>query len=88
MTSETRKASNRRAVALGFDGVNAPTVSAKGLHLAADEIVKIARRHGVPVIEKADLARVLDEVNIDEEIPADLYEAVATIINELDSKKP
>ena len=82
-----KKAIHRRAIGLAYEGSNAPTVAARGMHLNADEIVKIAKRHGVPVVERADLTRVLDQVEVDEEIPADLYEAVATILHQIDSKE-
>lgn len=65
-----------------FDSV--PTISVRGNALNADEIVKVAKRFGVPIVENAELARALDEIEIEEEIPAELYEAVAILLTQLE----
>lgn len=78
----------RRAIGLNYDGSGAPTVSAQGEFLAADEVVRIAKRYGVPIIERAELAQILAEVPLDEEIPQELYEAVAIILQELERQSP
>ena len=75
-----------RAVGLSYDKQAAPTVSVKGMYLSADEMVKLAKRFGVPVVEKAELAQVLEGLDIDQEIPEDLYEAVATILHQIDAR--
>lgn len=80
-------ATSKRSVAIGLafnaevDG--APNISIKGKHATADRIVAAARRYGVPVVPKAYLAKALDALETDEEIPEDLYEAVAVILAEL-----
>ena len=75
----------RRAVSLEYNdgGEGAPRVNAKGDHLVADQIVKIARRFGVPVVEKGEMARALSSVPLDQEIPEPLFEAVAVMLQEL-----
>ncbi|HAZ88533.1 MAG TPA: flagellar protein FhlB, partial [Marinobacter adhaerens] len=55
MTSETQQQS-RAAVALKYDGEKAPTISATGTHELAEEIIRIAREHNVPLYENAELA--------------------------------
>lgn len=71
------------AVAIRYDRSSsaAPTVVAKGGDHLAKRIVGIARDHGIPVIENRPLARTLFKaVEIGQEIPASLYQAVAEIL--------
>lgn len=69
-----------RAVALKYDGENAPTVTATGEGDIAEQIVKIAREHGVPLREDAMLAALLGELELGEEIPEVLYRVIAEVI--------
>lgn len=71
------------AVALKYnaDVMEAPRVVAKGTELFAERIKEIANEHGVPVVENPVVARALFRlVEIDQEIPPDLYQAVAEIL--------
>ncbi len=70
------------AVALKYErGMNAPICVAKGVDLIARKIREVAEAHGIPVIENPPLARALHgTVEIDQEIPAEHYRAVAEII--------
>ncbi len=68
------------AVALEYDGEHAPRVTAKGRDKLADQIVQIARQHGIPLQENEPLAAVLSKVELGEEIPESLYLAVAQVI--------
>jgi flagellar biosynthesis protein FlhB len=71
------------AVAIKYDAktMQAPRVVAKGTELFAERIKDIAREHGVPVVENPVVARALYRiVDIDQEVPADLYQAVAEIL--------
>lgn len=71
------------AVAIQYDGENmhAPRVLAKGAHLVAERIVKIAREKNIPVIQNIPLARALYRtVEIDDEIPPELYVAMAEVL--------
>ncbi|MCC7413012.1 MAG: EscU/YscU/HrcU family type III secretion system export apparatus switch protein [Gammaproteobacteria bacterium] len=70
----------RLAVALQYDGENAPTVTAKGHGEVAEAILAAARAHEIPIREAPELARVLATIDLDAEIPAVLYRAVAEII--------
>ncbi len=58
----------------------APRVVSKGRGETAARIRKLARRYDVPIIRDVSLARALVEVDIEEEIPEDLYEAVAEVL--------
>ncbi len=81
----------RKAVALFYDGVNAPTISAKGAGALAEEILAVAREHGVPLCDNASLVDLLVNLELGDEIPEALYMAVAYIIAfayELEGKTP
>ena len=72
------------AVALEYDeGVSvAPKVTAKGIELLARRIRELAEQHDVPIVENPPLARALyDEVELDQEVPPQHYQAVAEIIS-------
>ena len=70
------------AVALKYEsGMNAPLCVAKGMDVLARRIRELARENRVPVVENPPLARALHQsVEIDEEIPAEHYKAVAEVI--------
>jgi len=68
------------AVALQYDGKNTPKVTAKGEGIAAREILAIAEKHGVPLQNQPELARILAQVPLGEDIPPALYVAVAEVI--------
>lgn len=71
------------AVALKYESkkMNAPKVVAKGMNLIAEKIKEIAKAHGIPIIEDKPLAQALYKmVEIDEEIPPQLYKAVAKVL--------
>ena len=68
------------AVALKYDGSGAPKVAATGQGAVADEIVKLAREHGVPLYEHPDLVEILAKLNRGEEIPETLYRVIAEIL--------
>jgi flagellar biosynthesis protein len=70
-----------QAVALRYDGRHAPVLTAKGDDDLARRIVEEARRQGVHVTEDAQLLALLSRLDIDEEIPPQLYAAVATILS-------
>jgi flagellar biosynthetic protein FlhB len=71
------------AVAIKYDDTknNAPIVIAKGQDRVALRIIEIAEEAGVMLIENKPLARMLyNSVDIDREIPSDLYQAVAEVL--------
>lgn len=72
------------AVALKYDPNDphkAPVVLAKGMDLIAQAIKRVAVENGVPIVESPPLARGLHRlVDIGDEIPEDLFEAVAKIL--------
>ncbi|OQY13179.1 MAG: flagellar biosynthesis protein FlhB [Desulfobacteraceae bacterium 4572_19] len=72
----------KKAVALryktGQDDV--PKVAAKGSGLVAERIIDIAKEHGVPVKDDPDLIEVLSKLDIEEDIPPEVYVAVAELL--------
>ena len=70
----------RRATALRYEGTGAPKITATGQGYIADRIVEVAHENGVPVREDPALAEALAALELDTEIPEDLYTAVAETI--------
>lgn len=70
------------AVALRYDEDRdrAPKVVAKGMRMHAEKIKELARHYGIPILRNVPLAQSLHKLDIDEEIPEELYEAVAEIL--------
>jgi flagellar biosynthesis protein FlhB len=70
------------AVALKYDSAKAaPEVVAKGPDLVAAQIRKVAKEHGIPVIEDPPLARALHAgVEVGQEIPEEFFQAVAQLL--------
>lgn len=68
------------AVALQYDGENTPTVSAHGIGEIASQIIKIAKEHGVPLQQDNELVEILAQLELGDEIPENLYRAVAEVI--------
>lgn len=70
-----------QAVALQYNEKNnAPKVVAKGNGFIADNIIKAAKQNSVPVYKNKTLAGMLMAVELDREIPPDLYTAVAEVL--------
>jgi flagellar biosynthesis protein len=68
------------AVALEYEAPGTPRVIASGRGEIGKKIIEVARAHGVPVEENAGLAEALSEVEIGNEIPVELYRAVAEVL--------
>lgn len=68
------------AIALNYDGENAPRLTAKGRGELAQRILELAREHDVPLHEDAELAALLAQIPLGDEIPEPLYRAVAEVI--------
>lgn len=74
--------SQQRAVALAYDSTTggAPKVVAKGKGRTAAQILDLAAKNGVPVRRDPALVQVLSRLKLDQEIPPELYRAVAAIL--------
>lgn len=60
---------------------NAPIVTAKGKGETAKQIIKIAKANELPIRKDEDLVELLSKVELDREIPTELYKAVAEIFS-------
>lgn len=71
------------AVAIRYnkEEMAAPQIVAKGEMLMAEKILEIARENNVPVMRNVPLAHALNKLDEGEEIPEELYEAVAEVLN-------
>jgi flagellar biosynthesis protein len=70
----------RVAVALHYEKPGTPRVVAKGRGEVGQRIIESARAHGVPIEQNAGLAEALAQVELEEEIPEELYRAVAQVL--------
>lgn len=87
MNKESNGALNRtpprKAVALKYDPAErqSPVLVAKGTGQIADRILEKAKENGIPVQEDASLVEVLSKLDVDQEIPPELYTLVAEILS-------
>ena len=81
----------KKAAALTYkDNFDAPVVSAAGMGIIADNIIKRAKENEVPIVYNKELTDLLCNVDVGDSIPYELYDAVANVIayiTELDGKK-
>jgi len=76
----TTPSKNQLAVALHYDRTGAPRVIAKGRGSLGEKIIEIARANRIPIEENEVLAGALSHVELGDEIPAELYRAVAEVL--------
>ncbi len=71
------------AIALKYDKDkdSAPRVVAKGMRIKAEKIREIAKKYNIPIMRNVPLANTLYRVDVGHEIPEELYDAVAEILN-------
>jgi flagellar biosynthesis protein len=79
---EEEKNQIKRAVALKYERGKdaAPKVTAKGSGLIAEKILEIAKKEGIPITEDPDLVTALARLDFYDQIPPELYRAVAEIL--------
>lgn len=80
MKQQNEELPSRAAVALKYDGEKAPTITATGTYELADEIIRIASEHNVPLYENPELAGILARLSLNDEIPENLYQVIAEIL--------
>ena len=83
--SETpkRKADEpKMAAAIRYDAAkdDAPRLTAKGKGHVAERIIELARRHDIPIRSDRALIQILSKLDLDQQIPPELYRAVAEIL--------
>jgi flagellar biosynthesis protein len=77
MSTETKR---QVAVALHYDRTGAPRVIAKGKGTIGEKIIELARANDIPIEENEVLAGALSNVELGDEIPTELYKAVAEVL--------
>lgn len=77
MSADTQR---QLAVALHYDKQGAPRVVAKGRGTIGEKIIEIARANDIPIEENEVLAGALSNVELGDEIPQELYKAVAEVL--------
>ena len=72
----------KQAIALTYQNTNgnAPKVVAKGTGFIAERIMSTAKQNSIPVYQNKTLASMLMAVELDREIPPELYQAVAEVL--------
>ncbi len=71
----------KKAAALKYDtSYTAPVVTAAGMGHIADKIIECANEASVPLVVNSELANLLNNIDIGQEIPEELYDVVAKII--------
>lgn len=72
---------NRQAVALEYGLNTAPVVTAKGDDEVAQRIIDEALAHDIHVARDPQLVALLSQLDVDQQIPAQLYTAVAVVLS-------
>jgi len=71
---------NEKAVALKYDSSNrAPTVVASGKNSLAKKIIQKAQEFDIPLFANEALVNSLVDLDVDKEIPAELYQSVVEV---------
>lgn len=72
-----------KAVALQYEAEtnSAPKVTAKGEGITAQNIIKIAKLNDIPIKKDEDLVEMLSKIDIDKEIPVEMYKAIAEVFS-------
>lgn len=74
------KPKSQLAVALHYDRSGAPRVVAKGRGSLGETIIEVAKANSIPIEENEVLAGALSKIELGDEIPAELYKAVAEVL--------
>ena len=72
--------SYKSATALQYEGKKAPTVTAKGHGELAEDIIALARQHGVLIHQDDELSKLLSQLQLGDQIPPQLYVVIAELI--------
>ncbi len=68
------------AIALQYDGDGAPEVIARGYHEVAEEILELAKEANVPLHQDNELAALLEDLDLGDQVPQALYRVVAEVL--------
>lgn len=78
--TSVKSVNSKLAVALEYDRKGAPRVVAKGKGALGEKIIDVAKANDVPIEENEVLAGALSNVELGDEIPPELYRAVAEVL--------
>ncbi len=73
--------SRQFAIALEYDGCDAPRVTAKGQNEIAELILSLAAEAEIPIHQDEELAMVLEQLDLGEQIPNSLYLVIAEVLS-------
>ena len=80
MEYEIPKHEIEQALALFYDGEQAPLITERRFGQAAEELVNLAYEAGIPIYENPELLEQLSQLSIGDNIPPELYRLVAEIL--------
>ncbi|NPA72743.1 MAG: flagellar protein FhlB [Gammaproteobacteria bacterium] len=79
--ASSKTLSDQIAISIEYDSsASAPIVTAKGSGYIAEDIINTAKAYGIPIHESPELIEILSQVELNQEIPESLYEAVAQVL--------
>ncbi len=81
LTQDLQKDTKAIALQYNKEKDNAPKIVAKGSRYLADEILNIAQKHNIPIKKDEDMVMMLDQIEVNREIPPNMYKAVAEIFS-------
>ena len=73
----------KKAASLKYDekSSNAPKLTAYGKGAIANNIIDVAKQHNIPIKKDEDMLEMLSVIEVNEEIPTELYKAVAEVFS-------
>ena len=74
-------AQNKNPLGYNKERDNAPKILASGKGELANNIIQAAKEHNIPIKEDKDLVEILSKIDINQEIPPNLYKAVAEVFS-------
>jgi len=79
---DRHKKKNTIAAVIKYDDKRdaAPKLTAKGRGSIAEKIIKLAMEHNIPIRKDPALVQILSRLDIDEQIPPEIYKAIAEIL--------
>ncbi len=82
MVMKNKKKNIKKAVALRYKPPKqtTPTIAAKGSGKVAEKIIAIAKENDIPIREDTDLIETLSQLDVDQEVPPELYRVVAEVL--------
>lgn len=83
MEEKSKKNERVQAVALRYEAETegAPKVVAKGIGITADNIITLAQQQAIPIYKNKPLTQMLMVLELEQEIPPELYQAVAEVLS-------